>query len=249
MVWYTQLLALPSHVSPLPLRKARMLVSFVPPCRFDEYFPLAHAVGSELDTWTNSTARLHFTAQSWLVSLYLDCPTNMGLHCPNASALAMFNDSVAKGYITWHAFPFNAQPEFMDPSLIGFGVDLTHQLDARFGVPNKTTMSQRDVPGMSRSIIPVLRQHGVSTISVGVNGGSTPPNVPSAFVWQDPVSGQSVNALYLNGGYGGFDLFWKYRPTIIPGLQHAMIVAWCGVVCDAVVVAADGCSDSVCVLR
>jgi hypothetical protein len=196
-------------------------------CRFDEYFPLAYEVGSTLATWSNSTARLNFTAQSWLVSLYLDCPGNMGLNCPNASALAQFHAAVTAGYITWHAFPFNSEPEFYDSSMFGFGVDLTHKLDELFGLPNKTVMSQRDVPGMSRSVIPTLLSRGVTTISVGVNGGSTPPNVPSAFLWHDPPSNRSIHALYLNGGYGGVGFIPGYhQPTIIPGFSHALIVAW-----------------------
>ena len=36
------------------------------------------------------------------------------------------------------------------------GIRLTHALDAKFGLPPKTTLSQRDVPGMSRSVIPEL---------------------------------------------------------------------------------------------
>ena len=62
---------------------------------FDHHLPLAYTIGKELSTWTNSTARLHFTAQSWIVDLYLDCPTDMGLHCPNASAIAQFDEAVA----------------------------------------------------------------------------------------------------------------------------------------------------------
>jgi hypothetical protein len=134
-----------------------------------------------------------------------------------------------QGWITWHAFPFNSEPEFMDPSTITFGLDLTHHLDAMFSLPNKTVMSQRDVPGMTRSIIPLLASRGVHTISVGVNGGSTPPNVPTAFDWHDPVSNTSVRALYVNGGYGGESVVPGYHvATVIPGLSHALVVAWRG---------------------
>ena len=38
-----------------------------------------------------------FMAQSWIVSLYVDCPPGAGLMCPDEAALAQFNDSVAKG--------------------------------------------------------------------------------------------------------------------------------------------------------
>lgn len=39
---------------------------------------------------SNGTARLKFTTQSYLVSLYLDCPPGMGLHCPDAQAIDHF---------------------------------------------------------------------------------------------------------------------------------------------------------------
>lgn len=47
--------------------------------------------------------------QSWLVSLYLDCPTGMGLHCPTAPAVAAFRAAVEAGDVYWHAMPHNAQ--------------------------------------------------------------------------------------------------------------------------------------------
>ena len=33
-------------------------------------------------------------------------PIGLGLHCPNASALAAFKAAIQRGDITWHAFPF-----------------------------------------------------------------------------------------------------------------------------------------------
>ena len=157
-------------------------------------------MGSELAA-AGTNVQLKFTAQSWLVSLYINCPPDWeGIHCPSPAALANFTEAVEKQWITWHAFPFNAEPEFYNPDMFAFGVDLTHHVDAKLGVANKTVLSQRDVPGMTRSVIPILRHHGVDTISVGVNGGSTPPNLPQAFKWLDPTSGESVTALYLQGG-------------------------------------------------
>lgn len=73
---------------------------------FDKYFPLAHKVGRALESWTNTSARLKFTAQSWLISLYIDCPSHWeGIHCPSQTALKDFYESVEKEWITWHAFP------------------------------------------------------------------------------------------------------------------------------------------------
>ena len=166
------------------------------------------------------------------ISMYIDCPSDWeGIQCPNATALAQFREAVQHGWITWHAFPFNTEPEFYDGPMVDFAVQLTHDVDSKLGQAKKTVMSQRDVPGMTRSIIPLLRSRGVNTVSVGANGGSTPPNVPPAFIWQDPVSGENVTALYLQGGYGGIDIFNRFGywvPTVLPGLSEVMIVDWRG---------------------
>ena len=53
-----------------------------------------------------------------------------------------FEEAVRKGSIYWHALPFNGQLEFLDRSLLEFAVQLTHELDAKFGLPPKKTMSQ-----------------------------------------------------------------------------------------------------------
>ena len=67
-------------------------------------------------------------------------------------------EAIRKGDITWHAFPHNAQLEIMSQSMIEAGFDLTFRLDEKFGLQKKRTLSQRDVPGMSRSIIPILKR-------------------------------------------------------------------------------------------
>lgn len=60
---------------------------------------------------------------------------------------------------------------------------MSRDLDSQFGTSNSMTMSQRDVPGMTRGMIPILAQNGVKAVSVGVNGASAPPGVPSIFIW------------------------------------------------------------------
>jgi hypothetical protein len=72
---------------------------------------------------------------------YLDCPSEwiwpnvatngsipQQLHCPNASSIAALQAAIMRGDITWHAYPFNGESELLDPSLFGFGFDLTHSL-------------------------------------------------------------------------------------------------------------------------
>jgi hypothetical protein len=47
--------------------------------------------------------------QAYLISLYMDCPPGMGLHCPSAEKRAAVEAAIREGVITWHAFPHNAQ--------------------------------------------------------------------------------------------------------------------------------------------
>lgn len=120
--------------------------------------------------------------------------------CPTRAALQDVNNSIARGFLTWQAFPHNAEPELLGPRAAQLAIDVTHDLDRMFGVGTKTVMSQRDVPGMTRGVLPVLRQAGVRAISVGSNGGSTPPDVPRVFMWRDNVTDTDMLTLYLTGG-------------------------------------------------
>lgn len=173
-------------------------------CYFHEYFPRAIATAAEMRR-RGGEMRYRYMAQSFLVSLFLECPPNLGLICPDALAVASFDAAVRAGDIHWHALPHNAQVEVMDASLLAFSVQLTHDLDRRFGLPAKRTMSQRDVPGLTRAAVPVLAAAGVQAISVGVNSGSAPPDVPhnTPFIWRDEPSGTSLLAFWHPGGYSG----------------------------------------------
>lgn len=203
---------------------------------FDSFFPAAHATGQQLAANSSTAARLRWMAQSWLGWLYTqDCPPFAeNIDCPDADQLTQFNESVQNGWIGWHAVPFNTETALMTSGALGASVELTHGLDAHMGVPNKTVMSVRDVPFLTRSAIPQLRAAGVDTVSVGVNGGSRPPNLPKAFTWVDTASSTSVRVLLLQGGYGGLHgigpapISWLFDPVIVPGLGTVMVVDWAG---------------------
>lgn len=157
---------------------------------FDKHIPYAANVGNAMrnpkaGATLFANRKLNFMFQAWIVSMFLNCPPDLGLHCPNASAVAAFEDAVAAGDITWHAFPHNAELAVMDPSLVEAGLALTWALDKRFNVSPKQTLSQRDVPGLTRALVPLLKRAGVRSISIGANDGSTPPDVPAAFLWKD----------------------------------------------------------------
>ena len=128
----------------------------------------------------------------------------------------------------------------MDPVLIEAGLQMTFGLDDRFGLPRKQTLSQRDVPGMTRSLIPILKRAGVTAISVGANDGSTPPNVPfnqstgndsvtsaidwshpMPFVWHDATSKEDIIGMWNWPGYGSYP---KNPAMVVPGVKHALVL-------------------------
>ena len=59
---------------------------------FTTYFPRAAAVGATMRK--NGSEPLQWMTFSYLVSLYFDCPTGMGLQCPNNTALDAVSDAI-----------------------------------------------------------------------------------------------------------------------------------------------------------
>ena len=159
------------------------------------HFPRAYSLGLALDA-RGGPERLRFMSHSWIVSLFLDCPPGIpGLRCPTVGETANFTDAVNRGYIYWHAFPYNGEPELMHLKLFQSALNLTHALDDRFGVPHKATMSQRDVPGMTRAVLLPLSQAGVKTLTMGVNCYSMPGAAPRAFLWADSATGANLTTM------------------------------------------------------
>ena len=123
--------------------------------------------------------------------------------CPNATLRAAVEQAIKDDVITWHAFPFNAEPELADAQLLRDGIKSVHALDRRFGKPLKTVVSQRDVPGVTRGIVPLLRAEGVLAFSEGANSQIVPPATPgNVFNWTDMASGESAIMLIHPRGYG-----------------------------------------------
>lgn len=61
--------------------------------------------------------------------------------------------------------------------------------------------AQRDVPGFTRAAVPVLVGQGIKAVTVGVNGGSAPPDVPynTPFLWHDKQSKTEIVAMWHPG--------------------------------------------------
>ena len=87
-------------------------------------------------------------------------PLPRALQCPSLEAVAEMKAALASGHVTYHAFPFNAEPELLSGELFEFGLGLGASISKAVGLPAPTVMSQRDVPSMSRAVIPLLAKAG-----------------------------------------------------------------------------------------
>ena len=178
---------------------------------FHEHFPKAIAVANEVRAQKGKPYK--WMTQSWLVDVYRNCNATRvntlgpkypsDLKCPNASAIQAFEEAVKRGDINWHAFPFNAEPELFTPELFDAALNLTFAQDAYFGHAPRKTLSQRDVPGLTRNAIPLLSKRGVLAVSVGENSQVAPSAVPPIFLWHDNNTNTEVIAMYHALGYGG----------------------------------------------
>lgn len=160
------------------------------------------------DNPPHSPRRFVWTTGSWLIYDYLESASVDERKALEAAILA--------GDIAWHALPFTTHTELMSADLFRYGLSLSARLDQRFG--RKTIAGKMtDVPGHTRAMVPLLAEAGVQFVHFGVNGASTPPDVPDVFVWRDAESEQSVLVMYHKGTYG--DL------KIVPGLDEAICFA------------------------
>ena len=179
--------------------------------------PFTHAANPYDDTYV-------WTTHPWLLSLALDCPPHMGYRCPNQTAVTSMVRAVADGVISFHAFPFNAEAELYNSKLFDFGLQFTHDLAAQLRKPDgpPRVISQRDVPGVTRAIIPIMYNRSVRAFSIGSNPAAQPPDVPSAFLWQYDETA-SIIVLYHKGNYGGIE---RSDAVIIDGFDHVALFDW-----------------------
>ena len=175
---------------------------------FTRYIPQALAMARQLRT-SGSPERFTWTTGSWLIYEYLEQAS--------PAARAEMDDAIRAGEIAWHGLPFTTYTEMMDASLFRHGLSLSQRLDRRFG---RRTIAAKmtDVPGHSRAIVPLLAEAGIRFLHIGVNGASTPPEVPPVFRWRDP-GGAEITVMY-HRNYGA--------EMVIPGLPEAILFAHTG---------------------
>lgn len=169
----------------------------------EHYIPAALQVARELRE-AGGDARFIWTTGAWLIDHYLETTDRTRRDAMEAG--------IAAGDITWHGLPCTTHSELMDTELFHFGLSIARDLDQRYG---RTTIAAKmtDVPGHTRGIVPLLAKAGLRFLHIGVNPGSTPPDVPPLFRWQAP-DGSEIVVMYQKDSYGGLTLVADARVAL-----------------------------------
>jgi len=170
---------------------------------FEQYFPRAIDVASEMRQ--SGEDRYIWTTGSWLLYEYLE-------QARPAERRAM-ESAIQRGDIAWHALPFSWQTEMLDQSMIAGALSISQSLDRRFRCTTSGA-KMTDVPGHTRALIAPLATNGVTFLDIGVNGGSTPAELPPLFLWKN-AKGQTLTVMY-HSAYGGV--------TQVPGSDLAIAI-------------------------
>jgi hypothetical protein len=164
--------------------------------------------------------------QPYILSNLLSCPPFMNFTCPSSQLRREVLAAMRRGAITWHAFPYNSEAELHSVDQFEFGIELSHQLSDMLGLPRPLTISQRDVPGTTQAMIPLLVKHGVRAFSIGANGWpSDALQYGNVIRWRastEPAAAETL-MLYHGGGYGGIDV---HDAVIVKGLKHILLTNW-----------------------
>lgn len=158
----------------------------------EHFIPQAIETGEHFFGEDPTHPKFIWTTGSWLIADYLESA--------DAADAARLARAIERGLVRWHALPFTTHTELMSASLFRAGLSYSRDLDRRFG---KTTLAAKmtDVPGHTRSIVPLLAEAGVRFLHIGVNEASPVPDVPEVFRWRAD-SGEDVVVMYQNS-YGG----------------------------------------------
>ena len=156
--------------------------------------------------------RYVWTTGAWLIDKYLETA--------DEEAVKKLEEAIAQGDICWNAMPFTPESESCNEALFRGIMKLNTFLDNRYG--RKTVAAKvTDVPGHTRSIVPILHDSGIRMLHVGVNGPSTVPEVPPFFKWRDEASEKEIIMVY-DSQYGGEKLLPDGKTLLVGEAKLAL---------------------------
>lgn len=170
----------------------------------DEFIPKAINVAEELKA-EGGEARYVWTTGAWLVDAYL--------RQADPEAVQRLERAISEGDIVWNAMPYTVESESLNGDMFSAILKLSDRLDKRFG-KHTTSAKMTDVPGHTRSIVPLLCENGIRFLHIGVNSAATVPDVPPVCRWKDP-NGNEIILMYQKT-YG--------EDMILPGGEAALSI-------------------------
>ncbi|MBT9871719.1 DUF5054 domain-containing protein [Bacteroides salyersiae] len=158
----------------------------------NDFIPAALDLSEEI-TEGKDGYKYPWTTGAWLLWEYMEksSPKNK----------QRIEEAIQRNDFFWHAFPFTIEAELCDSSLFAAAFDISHRLDRQF---KRHTISAKitDVPGISRSVIPIMRKQGIFLLHIGTNPCIPLPKLPTLFRWRN-TDGSEINVIY-QLGYGEF---------------------------------------------
>ncbi len=153
--------------------------------------------------------RFIWTTGSWLIYEFLEQADSQKRKDMEAA--------IEAGDVVWHGLPFTTHTELLTASVLKMDMNISKILDRRFG---KRTIAGKmtDVPGHTRSLVPVMHEQGLVFLHIGVNPASPVPDVPPMFKWKAP-GGSEIMVMY-QGNYGGI--------MVLPGGETAVSIVFTG---------------------
>jgi hypothetical protein len=169
---------------------------------FDTYFPRAWNT-SEVLRKRGGVERYQWTEFPWLIQEYLDGAAQCGHKQRTPAEVAMMEQAIARDDIIWHGNALNNFLELEDAPLFNFSLQMAKQLNSKYSKTHGTVAGKHtDVPGMSKSAIPILSANGIQGYHIGYNGAcKKPESVPAISRWQHSLSGTEV-VLMAEDNYG-----------------------------------------------
>lgn len=155
----------------------------------EAYIPGAISLAKQLNT--PNKKQFIWTTGSWILK--------EALQDEDTARRKNLEDAIRHGDIVPHAMPFTTHTELLDEETLNYGLSIVDDLDALRG--RKTVAAKMtDVPGHTRSLVPLLAKKGIKLLHIGVNGASALADVPECFLWKD---GKYEIIVIYSGTYGG----------------------------------------------
>lgn len=153
----------------------------------EDFFPAAIQLGKKLNT---DKKRFVWTTGSWIIENTLKKTT--GEQKKN------LEEALEQGLIAPHALSFTTHCELLDEDTFRYSLEIAKKLEEKYHL-NIIAAKLTDVPGHTKSIVPLLAEFGIKLLHIGVNDSSAMPKVPQAFVWKN---GDAEVIVVYEGSYG-----------------------------------------------